>query len=224
MLDAADEDTAGPASRADASLRRREQFFGVFWRVVGQHMAFEISPTVLDRVQLRRVGREIFERQPPVGALDELLHLGRAMGIEPVPDDDERAFDVAQKLAQELPAPRRINVLLGIESEKCLHFGLIAVTGPRADRPDHRDFGVRSPDLPEDRGLAGRSPGSPRHRRHENPALVDKGDGGARQLGFFLMRDHVRRRQPRIFASSRSMARLSGFCGLQPIFRSKRGM
>lgn len=224
MIDTADQDAPLSPRRADAMLCRCKQLVGILGRVIGQDVTLEVGPTVLDRVQLWGVSGKVLQTQPAACAFDKLPNLGRSVRVQAVPHDNDRASDITQQLSQEFAALRRIDVLLGVEAEESLRFGLIAAPGPRADSPDHGDLRVRAADLPENWRLACGSPRTSGERRHENPTLVDERDRGTRQLGFFLMRAQVRRRQPRIFASFRSMARRSGFCGLQPNFRNNLGM
>ena len=70
---------------------------------VGQLAALQVSPDLLDRVEVGGVSREPFDDQPFSLLLEEGLHDPAAMGRKSVPDEgDLVAVKVAAKLREEL--------------------------------------------------------------------------------------------------------------------------
>jgi hypothetical protein len=65
-------------------------------------MLLPVSPDVLHRVQLRRVRRQIAERQAPLLGGDEVPDQTTAMGLQRIPDHEDGARKVAQEMGQEL--------------------------------------------------------------------------------------------------------------------------
>ena len=97
------------------------------------------------------------------------------------------------------------------------------MAGPVYDqRGDHREFLVMAGALPQNGPPAARTPGSPHQRRHQQGAFIDKHQTCSQAMGFFLMRGQSTLVQRWIFSSSRSRARRSGRCGVQPSRRSNR--
>ncbi len=64
--------------------------------------------------------------------------------------------------------------------------------------------------------LPTRGPGPEEVRDQEEPGFVNEDDVGAQPCGVFFTRDQVFCFQSSMATSSRSTARRSGFCGLQP--------
>src|SRR5262245_60534289 len=69
--------------------------------IVGQSGVLRVTPAILDRVEFRRVGREVFHLQARV-SFEELLHLPAAMNFEVVPQHGHRSTMMPEKLLEEL--------------------------------------------------------------------------------------------------------------------------
>lgn len=120
---------------------------------------------------------------------------------------------MTQKVA-DLGLPDVLAMKLGIQSEP---------TTPRADR--HGGNG-RDPvvlvDIADQRRLATRRPGAADRRNQQESGFVEESEMGAQPGRFFLMRGQAVRFQASMAASSRCMARLSGFWQVQPTACSSR--
>lgn len=68
---------------------------------VGEPGALEPGPHPLDRVEVRGIGGQPLHGEPAAVALDPLLHLVGAMGLDRVPEEDDAASDVAPEVTQE---------------------------------------------------------------------------------------------------------------------------
>lgn len=136
MFDAAEQDVLVFSRCADPAFGQDKQFIGGLGRAIDQDMSFEVGPAVLDGVELRSVGREILKLEPTVRALDELPNFYRPMRIEPIPNDDQRATNIPHQLAQEFPAFRGVDVLLGIEPEERFGTGSGSASGTCTDGPN----------------------------------------------------------------------------------------
>jgi len=220
MFDTAGQHVLAPTCLADPTFGVSNQLVRVCRSLVDQDVPFEMSPSVLNRVQIWRVRRKVLELKAPVGTFHELLNLHRAMGIEPVPDDDQRAAHVTKELPQEFSAFCRVDVFFRIEPEVTTDSFLVLLPGPGADSTDDRHLRVGTAHLFQNWSSTAGSPGSAGNRSHENCTFVDKCYGCPGFSGFFLIRGQLRLSQPRTRLSSRSIARRSGFCCVQPIFLS----
>ena len=73
------------------------QFGEVTGAIVRHLVTLEVSPDALDRVQLRSVGRQVFQCDPAPLALDIVAHQPGAMRVQTVPDDKEFMADCASE-------------------------------------------------------------------------------------------------------------------------------
>ena len=182
---------------------------------VGQPLLGE-APHALVGVEFRCVGGQALEAQSPDPA-DQCLHESAAVHAEPVPDHDHRPAQVAEKMAQVRDGfafAEVVGVPLGVQAQTAT---------PRADREpsDHRDA-VVSLRVAQAWRLTPRRPGA-RHGGGEHEArFVYEDEVGPQPESPLLTRGQRVRFQRSIAASSRSRARRSGFCGLQPHRASRR--
>ena len=93
-----------------------------------------------------------------------------------------------------------------------------------AEGGDHRDLPAVTADVPEHRRPSAQPPRAAHHGQQEQPAFVEEDQPRAQGVGFFLMRGQSCLIQRRIPSSSRSQARRTGRCGVQPSERSNRPM
>lgn len=194
------------------------QLESVVGRVICQRATLEVTPDVLDGVQLRGVGRQQHGAELRA-VIEERLHRTGTMGRESVPDQDQRTTDMTAQRAEEADQHRRGDVRVGIQGDVEPESATL-----RRDRHDAggRDLLARAGTLPQDGRLAPRCPGAAHQRRHQQAAFVEEGDGRFQPRGVFFTRGQVSRTQPRIATSSRSRAWRSGFWGENPSERRSR--
>jgi len=184
---------------------------------VGERVGLEIAPQVLDRVELRGVGREV--KLPPLHHVKEDLEMETAMNLGAIPDQEQRITKVAGKLLQEPQHRRRIEVLIDQQLKVQAHFAAI---GTDAQGGDRRDLFVAAANVPEHRGLSAPAPGAAYYRQQKQPAFVEEHQPAAQAPGFFLSCGQSRLIQRWMPSSSRSKARRVGRWGVQPSERSRR--
>lgn len=208
-----------PGRRAAAQLKfldhaqgEREAIRGAS---VGEPLLGEL-PHALVGIEFWRVGGQELKAQPPHAAAQP-AHQLPAVKAEAIPDQEHRAAQVAEQMAQEgndFEFAEVVVVPLVVEAE--------AATA-RADRDpgDHRDP-VVALGMAQPRRLAARRPGA-RHggREHEARFIYEDEVGPQPKRPLFTRGQRVRF-QCAIAASSRSRARRSGFWQLQSQRASRR--
>ena len=184
---------------------------------VRQGIAFEVRPEDLDGVELGGIGREQGDGPAPVRQVlrDDL----RAVTRQPVPDQDKGTAQMARERSKERDQPRGGDVLVGAQREVQPR---ALAAGRQGQGGDERHLFASPAPLIEDRGLATWRPTAPHDRGQQQAALVDEYQRGVQAPRFFLRRGQSTLTHRWIAASSRSRARRSGFCGLQPRVRSTR--
>jgi len=174
-------------------------------------MMFPITPDVLDRIELRRVSRQVLKLDPAALVGDKLSHQSAAMGLRAIPDHQQLARQVAQQVPEEVHHLGGANSVL-VEPE-------IEVPPGDAGR-DRKHFPVEV--ILQHRSLSAWGPGAHPMRPLAQPALVDEDDGTPLAEGFFLIRGQRTRFQYRMASSSRSSAFPVGLWQLQPSWRRMR--
>ncbi len=142
-----------------------------------------------------------------------------AMHVQPVPNDEYRGAELAAEPAEEAKQGMGDDVFVREETKVKSHLAPSCRDGQCGD---HRDALVGATALVKYGRPADRSPGASNERGHEEPALVEKDDGGPQSPGVFFTRGQSFRIHSRIASSSRSRARRSGFWGLNPSDRRRR--
>ena len=71
----------------------RREFLEVEEGEIGQRVQLQVAPHVLDGIELRRVGRKKLSHELRV-VCEERLHANRAVGIEPIPDQNHGRVDL----------------------------------------------------------------------------------------------------------------------------------
>src|SRR5574341_661683 len=209
LPDAAAQESRGVADAEQRDQQVRSEGTAIVGPAVGE-LALRQCPAPFVRVQLRGVGGEPLEVQAgELGAqgADE----GTLVDLAAVPQHDDGAPEMAQELPEKAAHLRRMEVLvveLEVEAE---------ALAPRADRQagDDRDAVVALP-VAEQGSLAGGGPGPAHAGDEQEPGLVYEDEVGAQPRGVFFTRGHSARFHRAMAASSRSRARRSGFCGVQP--------
>lgn len=175
-----------------------------------RQLGFGVPPHPLVRIQLRPGAGERLQPQPWAAPQDRAEQRS-AMNRAGVPEDDDRAPEMAQELAEkgaDIGRPDIGTVELEVEA---------ALPSPGAER-EGRNNGQAIVALPvaEERRLAPRGPRPSDRGDQEEPGFVDEDEVGAQPRGVFFTRGQSCCFHRAIAASSRWSARRSGFCGVQP--------
>jgi len=195
------------------------QFVDVGAREIREGLRLEVAPHVLDGIQFGRVrGKMDGARVDP---RKEIADVRRAVRIGSVPDEHHPRAQMPIELFDEGKNGRGIEVLL--DEQLKIQADRPAVRAD-AQAGDHRDLPAMTADVPEHWGPSAGTPRAPHHRQEEQPAFIDEDQPRAQAVGFFLMRGQSCLIQRRIPSSSRSHARRTGRCGVQPSDRSNRPM
>ena len=177
-----------------------------------ERVLFHPGPQPLVGIQFRGIGGQTIHPQTGLVFLDRRPSFFRAVGVQPVPEQEDRTRNPAQQVADEADD-------LGA-GDRAPHQTEVGV-GVRRDRRDGRQLRPVEA-VVEKRRLASRRPGFARRGQQREAALVEKDQRGLQDLGFFFKRGQVCFTQRWMAASSRSRARRAGFCQLQPKRCSRR--
>lgn len=189
------------------------------WRI-GQGVVLEVAPQVFDRIELGCVRRQINGSDMGLRG-DERLDDAGTVGLQPIPDEDPGGVKLAVELAQESADRNGVEIGVGVEPKVQLHR---IARGRHTQCADDGDLLMRPGPLLEHGRNAARMPGAPHQRRHQQARFVDEDEIGFQPRGVFFTRDQSVLVHRLMAASSRSTARLVGFCGLHPMPRSRRPM
>lgn len=175
-----------------------------------RQLRFRLPPHALVRIEFGRIGGEILDAKP-WRALEERPNERAAVDVAVVPDDDDRAAQVPEQMAQEFARTGCANVVaVELEVEPTAQ-----PAGTQREAGDDRDAVVPLP-VSQDRSLPARCPGAPHGGNQEEARFVYEDEVGVQPRGVFFTRGHSRAFHRAIAASSRWSARRSGFCGVQP--------
>src|SRR6266851_5372082 len=168
-------------------------------------MLLPVTPDVLDRVELRRVGRKIGSVNPTLQGGNVVLHQPAAMAGQAIPHDQQGLVQVAHQGRKKihdlflLDAP-------GIDSK---------VEVPQCEAgSDRQTLPIKV--VLQDGGLSTRSPSATTMRSLTQSAFIDEDEDTPFPARFFFSPGQTFFFQLRICSSLRSRARPSGRCGLQP--------
>jgi len=75
---------------------RHAQLGEILRAEIGQLVLLAVTPNVFDRVQFRRVGRQVFEMDLAVEIPHELAHCLTPVHRQPIPNHDQLASNVPQ--------------------------------------------------------------------------------------------------------------------------------
>src|SRR5574342_106276 len=167
----------------EASMRRLSQGREVGTADVGQFPALDVAPHLFDGVQLRRVPRQGFDREPGTLVAQVGPHRAALVGAQPVPEEPHAP---APKVPLELPHEgdqRHVSVApwarLEIESRP-------PRVPAKRQRPGDRQALPGGPRVGQDGGLPARGPGAPADGLLRDAALVLEDEPGALAAGVFL--------------------------------------
>ena len=186
---------------------------------VRQRIGLEIGPEDFDRIELGRVGRQ--QDNIPVPSTQVTGDDLGAVARQPVPDEDKGTAQMTSECSKERNQPHGGDVLIGAQGKVQTW-----ATPPRRQRQggDDGHLVARAATLIQDRSVSAGRPAAPHNGSEQQAALVDEHQARVQAPRFFLMRGQSTFTHRWIAASSRSRARRSGFCGLQPSLRSTRPM
>ena len=195
-----------------------EEFLKFGGSEIGQRVHLGMAPDQFDGIQFRGIGRQ--QMGVHAAALREPgTDRTPVVGPQPIPDQFDRPAHGARKLLQEGEDRFAVVVGVGQKTEMRAH---PSPPGRDRERRDHRDLAARAAPLPEHRGLSARRPAAPHQRTHQETGFVEEDERRPPACGVFFTRGQSSLIQRAMAASSRSMARRVGFCGLHPRPWSRR--
>jgi hypothetical protein len=178
---------------------------------IGQFMLLPVTPEVFDRVEFRSISGQAFQFEPGALAGGPALDQAAAVRRKAVPDDQQLAWDVAQKVGKKLNYLGTANGAWE-EPEIKLPPGY----------PGHGREQLPIEVVLQHWSLPARRPGAAAVGPFAQSAFVDEDDGLARPAGFFLSCGQRFFFQRLIACSSRSSARPTGRWQLQPNWPNRR--
>jgi len=177
---------------------------------IAQFDVREVVPDALIRVEVRGVAGELLQADAAGTALgQEGLDRLAAMDRSAIPDDQELAGDVTQEMLEEADDVRALVRALLHQHEQPTR---------RGDAADDRQM-IAAQGQAEDRRLPARGVGPDRAREEVEARFVDPDDGPALLVSPLFRAGQRSVRQASIAASFRWLARVIGFCTLQPAAR-----
>lgn len=168
-------------------------------------------------VEFRGVARQPFDLEIVAMPRHEFADTPRAVRLEMIPDNDQRPTDPSAEVAQardDFLSMNRVQKVARIELRRC----------PVERRRHRHQARYRAPlgEPRQHRGAAGRCP----RRRYAGPKretrFVQEGNDAPAPTSPLFIRGQSRASHASISASSRSLARIGGRCGVQPCARSTR--
>jgi hypothetical protein len=211
--DAAAQDEAFVPQTAHSQAQHAAQVQEMETTDILEFHVLQIVPDALGRVQLRCIAGQLLPVQARRAPLSqEGLDRPIAMDRGAIPEHQQLAGDVPQQVAQEayhgVPV---IGLLLHLQQEPSI--GREATDGGEV---------IPGQVHPQARRLPTRRIGAHHPRQEIETGLVYPDDGALLCCRFFLSAGQRSVRQAAMAASSRWVARTSGFCGLQRSLRRRR--
>jgi len=150
------------------------QVDGVRGSVVGELVPLEIVPHLLDRIEIRRVSRQILYVEPRKRLL-QVIHLAAAVHVAAVHDDDDLATQMLEEFAEEPDDSRRLEEI--VEERAEVKAEMLPERRERQSR-NQRDFvTLFGFDLQNRRFALGRQ-GAANEWREQQAALVEENQMG----------------------------------------------
>jgi hypothetical protein len=185
--------------------------------IVREGIGFQIGPQVLDGIEFRGIGREVFQvcRTRQDALLDEFA----LVSLEAIPDEDDGRVQLTLQMLKEVHGALSVDIGIGMEPK--VQRDPISVR-QHAQRRDGRDLMLRPTALAQHRRVSAHAPGAAHQRRHEHPGFVEENDARPQAGSVFFTRGQSCSIQVRMRSSSRSTARRVGFWGENPKPCSRR--
>ena len=157
--------------------------------IIGHDAAIQVAPNVFHRVELGRIGRQPFQRQPALLIdLVEIVEGGSALvGRQAVPEEGDRPRKLAAQGLEIIHQVRTFDRAF-LEAEAQPDRASAGSADQDADRGETLPIEVMN----QFRGLPARSPGAADGRLLGKAALVEKNQERPVAAGFFLMFGQVR--------------------------------
>lgn len=208
MPDASPEVTLGLGQAADF-FGQNVHHVGLRVRTAVGQDSVEVIPYAFVGIQFGRIGGER-DQMKTASARQKFLHGLSSVDIAVVQQDDQMAAHLTQQMAKE----ERDFLALDVVFVELTVQG--AVKDPGTDC-DSRDGGhpVMAIVIRQEGRLSHRTPSATNRGNQEEPGFIDEDDMGAQPRRVFFTAGHTSRFHASMAASSRSRARVSGFCGLQ---------
>ena len=205
--------------RAECGLGLMHKLVEFRGREVGERVHLGVAPDQFDGIEFGGVPGQQVGVYAAAMRREPSAHGSAAMGGQPVPDEVDWTALAARELPEEVQDG--LAVVIGIRQQAEVAADPVAARRDRECR-DHRDLAPRPAALWENRGHPARRPGAPHQRGHQETRFVAEDERRPPTGSVFFTRGHSTCTHRRIAASSRSMARRAGFCGLKPNARSSR--
>lgn len=212
MLEQCAEHALIAGEAAGAAPGRAHERLEIRRRAVGERIAFRVTPDELDRIEFGRVGRQEFHAHAGMGdqpALDEFA----AMCVAAIPDDRRGRADQPRQVPKKGAHANGVEARIGRETKQTAD---AVPTGRNHQGRDDRDFLSRPAALVQDRRLAPRRPRAADERGNQHARLINEDQRGLAARGVFFTTGQRAFTHWAMAASSRSIARRAGCCGLQP--------
>src|SRR3989338_6120248 len=143
--------------------------------------SLEICPDKFIGIKLRRISWEVKGLDSRIASKESFNKFGLVERAS-VPEKDNRAFEIATKVSEELPNLSGPNVLVGMKTRvESKSFSL----GRDCDGGDGRNFGPASGDN-EGWSFSFNRPGSLEIGNERESALIQKDQAGSKPIGLFL--------------------------------------
>ncbi len=181
--------------------------------------ALEPCPQAFDQVELGGIGGKAMYAKPCVLGLDVGAGLEAAVCVQTVPEQDDRSADVTPQVPKEAHDLGRANRARMGHQEDAGAPGRSHAVGQGAD---DREVAPTAKPVGQDRRLPARRPGPADRRPLGEAALVDEDDRCSAARGVLFSAGQFAFTQRWIASSSRSRARVVGFCSDQPSWRITR--
>lgn len=160
---------------AQRSARKGAELREVLGAEVGQLMVLPMSPHRLDRVELRRIRRQVLQHDVPVLSIDVVFDEVAAVRGQAIPDDEQRLAELAPEVSEERHDLRPTD---GAGKE------------PEVEVPPgharHRRKALPVEVVLQHRCLAATRPGATTMGPFAQPALIDEDDRAPLREGVFL--------------------------------------
>ena len=205
MTKEVDDHSRVPLQAAEAAAGEACQLIDCGWQSI-LHVVLDPSVALFLRIELRRIGRQESHGKLVRVRGEKVFRGPRAMGLQPIPDNQQSRPEAAAKVAQCIDhdgtGDRAPDMPGGQSAIRC-------------DADDARHFSALA-DTPQLRRMPAARPSQPRPGAEGVPCLIDQDNGKTLFERLFLSATHSCVGQRAITYSSRSRARVAGRCTEKP--------